>query len=1088
MICVYLYSHYLRLIRIIRDPSMKFTHLHTHSHYSLLDGLAKIDDLVARAKELGMESLALTDHGNLYGAVEFYSKAKKSGIKPLLGMEAYVAKGSRLDRKLTPSESEGTGKKTKENYNHLTLLCESEKGWKNLLKLSSSSHLEGFYYKPRVDREILAQWHEGIIALSGCLGGEIAQLCVHGRMEEAEAVAKEYRDLFGKDNFFIEIWHLPNIPDADIAVKGLKTIAKKLGIPVVATKDIHYARPEDAQYQDILLAVQTGNTVNDIGRMSMMDENYAMNSPEEMAEWFADIPEAIENTAKIAERCNVELELDVVRLPKFATPGGMDSMDYLEKIIREGLSSRYKEITQEVSDRMEYEIGVIRNTGYADYFLIVQDFIKWARDHGVVVGPGRGSAAGSLVAYVLNITDVDPIKYDLLFERFLNPDRIQMPDIDIDFADKRRDEVVNYVRQKYGEDRVAQIITFGTMAARAAIRDAGRALGLPYAFCDQVAKLVPAPPTPVKNLGQALDAVEEMRTMYATNPDAKKLIDAAKKLEGVARHASVHACGIIISAEPLTDVVALQRSPQNENSVITQFEQGIVEKLGLLKMDFLGLRNLTIIEEALRLVQESTGELVNISDIPLDDAQTFEVLQNGDTVGVFQFESAGMRRYLKELKPTEFEDVVAMVALYRPGPMELIPDYINRKYGREEVKLLHPMLAPILGKTYGIGIYQEQMMRIARDLAGYTLAEADTLRKAIGKKIKALLDEQEGKLINGMIANGINEKIARKIWELFPPFAKYGFNRSHSVCYGLIGYQTAYLKAHYPIEFMTALFNSESDDVERIAFLIDEAKKHGVLVLPPDINESAVSFAPQGTSIRFGLQAIKNVGAAVVEAIIAERQAGGPYVDLEDFLTRVKHKDINKKSIESLTKAGVFDSFKLERGKVLANMDEILRYSQTMKKNEVSNQNNLFGTVYSKSVLNLRDAEPISKKDKLNWEKELLGLYISDHPLSEHKAQLVQYKVKSIRDLLQLEQKDQQKHRIAGVVTGVKKITTKAGKPMAFARIEDANESIEAIVFTETLARNPNLWVENKLIVAEGKLSAKDTEMKFICEGAVELI
>lgn len=1067
---------------------MKFTHLHTHSHYSLLDGLAKIDDLVTRAQELGMESIALTDHGNLYGAVEFYSKAKKAGIKPVLGMEAYVAKGSRLDRKLTRDESEGTGKKTKENYNHLTLLCENEKGWKNLLKLSSSSHLEGFYYKPRIDREILEKWHEGLIALSGCLGGEIAQLCVHGRMDEAEQVAKEYRDLFGKENFFIELWHLPHIPDAEIAVKGLKEIAKKLGIPTVATKDIHYARPDDAQYQDILLAVQTGNTVNDIGRMSMMEENYAMNSPEEMAEWFADIPEAVENTGKIADRCNVELELDVVRLPKFETPGGMDSMDYLEKLIREGLSSRYKDITQEVVDRMEYEIGVIRNTGYADYFLIVQDFIKWARDHGVVVGPGRGSAAGSLVAYVLKITDVDPIKYDLLFERFLNPDRIQMPDIDIDFADKRRDEVVNYVRQKYGEDRVAQIITFGTMAARAAIRDAGRALGLPYAFCDQVAKMVPAPPTPVKNLGQALDAVEEMRTLYATNPDAKKLIDAAKKLEGVARHASVHACGIIISAEPLTEVVALQRSPQNENSVITQFEQGIVEKLGLLKMDFLGLRNLTIIEEALRLVQESTGELINISDIPLDDPQTFSVLQNGDTVGVFQFESAGMRRYLKELKPTEFEDVVAMVALYRPGPMELIPDYINRKYGREEVKLLHPLLAPILGKTYGIGIYQEQMMRIARDLAGYTLAEADTLRKAIGKKIQALLNEQEGKLINGMIANGINEKIARKIWELFPPFAKYGFNRSHSVCYGLIGYQTAYLKAHYPIEFMTALFNSESDDVERIAFLIDEAKKHGVLVLPPDINESAVNFAPQGTSIRFGLQAIKNVGAAVVEAVIAERQANGLYSDLEDFLTRVKHKDINKKSIESLTKAGVFDSFKLERGKVLANMEEILRYSQVMKKNETTNQNNLFGTVYSKSVLNLKDAEPISKKDKLNWEKELLGLYISDHPLSEHKAQLVQYKVKTIRDLLQIDQKDQNKHRIAGVVTGVKKITTKAGKSMAFARIEDANESIEAIVFTETLARNPNLWTENKLIVAEGKLSAKDTEMKFICEGAVELI
>lgn len=1067
---------------------MKFVHLHTHSHYSLLDGLAKIDDLVDRAKELGMEALALTDHGNLYGAVEFYSKAKKAGIKPLLGMEAYVAKGSRLDRQLVKDESTGIGKKTKENYNHLTLICESETGWKNLLKLSSSSHLEGFYYKPRVDREILRQWHEGLIALSGCLGGEVAQLCVQGRMEEAETVAKEYIDIFGKENFFIEIWHLPHIPDAAIAVKGLREIAKKLGLPLVATKDIHYARPDDAQYQDILLAVQTGNTVNDEGRMSMMEENYAMNSAEEMAEWFAEVPEAIENTNKIAERCSVTLELDVVRLPKFETPNGEDSMDYLEQLVRDGLPSRYKEITQEVVDRMEYEVGVIRKTGYADYFLIVQDYIRWSRDHGVVVGPGRGSAAGSLVAYVLGITDVDPIKYDLLFERFLNPDRIQMPDIDIDFADTRRDEVVNYVRQKYGEDRVAQIITFGTMAARGAIRDAGRALGLSYVFCDQISKLVP--PGPGINLTDSLVLVEELKLMYATNPDAKKLIDAAKKLEGVARHASVHACGIIIAPEPLTNVVALQRSPQNENAVITQFEQGIAEKLGLLKMDFLGLRNLTVIEDALRLIQNRIGTRINTSDIPLDDAKTFALLQDGDTTGVFQLESSGMRRYLKELKPTLFNDVVAMTALYRPGPLGsgMVPKYINRKNGVEPVEYLHPMLEPIMRETYGVGIYQEQMMRIARDLGGFTLAEADILRKAIGKKIKDLLDSQEKKMMEGMLANGISLKIAKEIWALFPSFAEYGFNKSHSVCYGLIAYQTAYLKAHYPIEFMTALFNSESDDVERIAFLIDEAKKHGITVSPPDINESAVNFAPQGKNIRFGLHAIKNVGAAVVEAIIAERQDNGPYTDLEDFLTRVKHKDVNKKSIESLTKAGVFDSFKIERGQVLANMDEILRYSQAMKKNETTLQANLFGTVYAKSVLNLKDAPPISKKDKLNWEKELLGLYISDHPLSEHKAQLVQYKVKGIKELLQLDQKDQNKHRIAGVVTGIKKITTKAGKPMAFARIEDANESIEAIVFTETLARNPNLWTENKLIVAEGKLSAKDSEMKFICEGAVELV
>ncbi len=1064
---------------------MRFIHLHTHSHYSLLDGLAKIDDLIGRAKELDMDALALTDHGNLYGAIEFYKKASKAGVKPILGMEAYVALGSRFDKQLSKENL----KTKKENYNHLTLLCENETGWKNLLRLSSKAHLEGFYYKPRVDKELLREYHEGIIALSGCIGGEISQLIINNQKEEAEKVAKEYLEIFGPDNFFIEIWYHPHIAEADKAVKGLVELARKLNIPLVATQDIHYARPEDAEFQDILLAVQTGNTIEDKDRLTMKEGNFSMRSGEEMAEFFKDLPEAIENTGKIADKCNVGLNLEETKLPRFPLPDGENSFEHLEKLVRERIYERFAEITDEIQGRLNFEMDVIKKTGFADYFLIVQDYIWWARMHGIVVGPGRGSAAGSLVAYILGITDVDPIKYGLLFERFLNPDRIQMPDIDVDFTDVRRDEVFSYVRQKYGEDQVAQIITFGTMAARAAVRDAGRALGLPYAFCDQVAKLIP----PQMDLIEAMENVMELKQMYDGNPDAKKLINAAKKLEGVARHASVHACGVVIAPEPLTNFVALQRAPQNNEAIITQFEMHAIEDLGLLKMDFLGLKNLTIIEETLKLIKEMTGETIKVSNLSMDDKRTFDVFQQGDTTGVFQFESAGMRRYLKELKPTEFEDIIAMVALYRPGPIELIPQYINRKFGREKVSYIHPALEPIMKNTYGIGIYQEQMMRIARDLAGFTMAEADTLRKAIGKKIKELLDAQQEKLISGMIKNGIDKKIARQIWELFPPFAKYGFNRSHSVCYALIAYQTAYLKAHYPIEFMTALFNADAGDVERIAFLIGEAKKNGIKVLAPDINSSFVNFTPEGENIRFGLLAIKNVGSAIVGAIIEERQRKGPFETLVDFLSRVKHKDLNKKSLESLIKAGVLDCFGIGRGKLLANMEEILKYTQNNKKGDTS-QKDLFGGGYSSNQLQLKDAEPISKKEKLAWEKELLGLYISDHPLNYHEKQLAQYKVKPIKELIAagehkvVSANGSGTQRIAGVISKVQKIVTKTGKPMVFARVDDLNDGIEVVVFSDVFGRKPQLWQENNVIIAEGKISWTSNDPKFICNGALELV
>ena len=1050
---------------------MKFVHLHTHSHYSLLDGLAKIDDLISRAKELGMKALALTDHGNLYGAIEFYKKAKEAGIKPILGMETYVAPRTRFDKE----------NKIDDQYSHLTLLVKNNDGWQNLIKLSTYAHLEGFYYKPRIDKELLEKYHDGIIALSGCLGGKIPQLISNGKFSEAEKAAEEYKNIFGEKNFFLEIGHHPNIEESKKINEGLIELSEKTGIPLVATQDIHYAKSEDAEYHDILLAVQTGNKLTDDDRLTLKADDFSMRSPEQMIEFFKDLPEAVENTVKIAERCDVELKLNQILLPSFSTPDGLTANQYLEKLIDEKLSVRYPSPNKIVLDRLKYELGVIEKTKFADYFLIVADFVNWAKDHGIVVGPGRGSAAGSIISYILNITDIDPLKYDLLFERFLNPERISMPDIDLDFADNRRDEVLAYVRQKYGEDKVAQIITFGTMAARAAVRDAGRAMNLPYSFCDKISKLIPFN----FKLEEAVKNVKELNDLYQKDADAKKIIDAAKKLEGVARHASVHACGVVISKEPLINFAPLQRAPQNPDIVITQFEMHAIEDLGLLKMDFLGLKNLTIIEETIRLIKEIKGEEINISQIPLDDKKTFELLQKAETISVFQLESDGMRRYLKELKPTEFEDIIAMVSLYRPGPMELIPQYVKRKHGREKISYLHPKLEKILKNTYGIGIYQEQMMEIARDLAGFTLPEADILRKAIGKKIKKLLDSQKEKLIEGMKKNGIAQKTAEEIWELFPPFAKYGFNRSHAACYAMIGYQTAYLKAHYPIEFVTSLFNAEKGDVERIAFLIEEAKKLNIKVLAPDINKSFVDFVPEENNIRFGLLAIKNVGAAIVEAIINEKMKAGPFKDFADFLNRVLHKDLNKKSLESMIKAGVFDNFNVERGMLLANIENILAFSQSLKKSRFSSQDNLFGSDFVNGHLKLNPSPPASNKEKLLWEKELVGLYISDHPLNQHLETLKSKNVAAIEKVKN--EKNEGLYRIAGVITKIQKVLTKNGQPMIFAKLEDLNDSMEVIVFHDCLAKNPNLWQENNVIIAAGRLSLRNGESKLICQDAVEL-
>jgi DNA polymerase-3 subunit alpha len=1069
----------------------KFTHLHTHSHYSLLDGLSKIPNLVARAKELGMDAMALTDHGVLYGAIEFYKAARKAGIKPLMGVETYVAPRDRFS------------KEANERYYHLILLSETTVGWHNLVALVSKAHLEGFYYRPRVDKDLLREHHEGLIALSACLGGEVAQCLLNGRFEDAKAKALEYQEIFGKGNYFLEIQKHPQIPDSETIEPLLIKLSAETGIPLVATQDSHYINSEDAPYHDVLLAVQTGNVLSDNDRMSMKEDDFSVLSADAMAQKFSAIPggiEAVERSAEIAARCNVEIDLippygnGKYLLPEFPKPDGKTANAYLRELIEERLPQKIAADLQtpEMRERLEYEISVIEKTGFADYFLIVQDLIHWAKIHGIAVGPGRGSAAGSLVSYALDITDINPLPYHLLFERFLNPERISMPDIDIDFADTRREEVLAYAREKYGEDHVARIITFGTMAARAAIRDAGRAMGYSYAFCDQIAKLIPFNPTQGMKEGwldECLRKVAELKALYDTNPDAKKLIDTARRLEGVARHASVHACATVIAKEPLMRRVPLQFAPQEKDTTITQFEMHAVEDLGLLKIDFLGLKNLTIIENTLRIVKDLRGIDLNISKIPLDDKKTFALLQRADTTSIFQLESSGMRRYLKDLKPTQLDDIIAMVALFRPGPMELIPSYINRKHGKEPIRYIHPLMEETLKSTYGIIVYQEQVMDLATKLAGLTRGEGYLLIKAVGKKIKSLLDEQKEKFLKGCAKNNIPQKVADSAWELIEPFARYGFNKAHSTCYAMIGYRTAYLKANYPEEFTAAVLNSELSDVERISVLIQEAKTTGVEILPPDINKSFVNFTPEGTKIRFGLLAIKNVGSEIAKAISEERARNGPFKSFEEVLTRIQHKDLNKKSLESMIKSGVFDSLGIERKQALENMDEILKFVTGLRKGgaAANSTQSLFGMEAPIPTLKLKPTAPATNDEKLGWEKELIGFYLSEHPLNAYANKLAYYHARPIAELASI--KDEKKMiRTAGVVSKMKKIFTKSGQPMIFATIEDAaQQSIEIVVFNSVLEKTAATWVVNNPVILDGRVSRRDNELKIICENAKRL-
>ena len=1106
---------------------MKFTHLHVHSHYSLLDGLSRIDQLVKRAAELDMDTLALTDHGNLYGAIEFYQKTRKSGIKPVIGCELYIAAGNMRDK------NPGVDDK---RY-HLTVLATTTEGYHNLIRLVSQAHLEGFYYKPRVDHAALRAHAAGLIALSGCPAGEIGRALAHKKLESAERLIGEYQDIFGRDNFYLEVQPHTNVEGHQSIHEGLRHLSPKTGAKLVATNDIHYAHADDADAQDILVSVQTGTRVQDEERLNMRGSNLSMRSPQEMAALFTDLPEAIAHTQEIADRVHIEIELGKSKLPRFAIPAQYTTNSYLEELCTAGTVKRYgitrENLAQdplyaEIRQRLTYELSVIQQTGFASYFLIVQDFVNWAKERGIVVGPGRGSAAGSLVSYLLGVTNIDPLKYNLLFERFLNPERISMPDIDLDFADTRRDEVIEYVAQKYGREHVAQIITFGTMAARAAIRDTGRSLSMPYSFCDQMSKMIPFNPTQGEKLGwlkKSLATIKEFKDLYDRDPEAKRLVDAALKLEGVARHASTHACGVVISPQPLQNFVPLQHATKHGASktegnanqvVVTQYEMHAIEDLGLLKMDFLGLRNLSIIEQALRIIAHIHGTTIDIDTIPLDDARTYELFQRGETTGLFQFESQGIKRYLKELKPTELEDLIAMVALYRPGPIELIPSYIKRKQRRERIEYLHPKLIPILSTTYGIGVYQEQMMQIARDCASYTLPEADILRKAIGKKIKSLLNEQKEKLTSGMVKNGIDGRTADAIWELFPPFARYGFNRSHAACYALIAYQTGYLKAHYPTEFMMALLAAESTDIEKIAFFVEETRAMGIEVLPPDINESMANFTvvePQkprkttlalavptavGTKtnvtkddirgkIRFGLGAVKNVCTNIVDALIEERTRNGRFHSLTEFAERVQHKDFNKKSLESLIKCGALDGLG-ERGQLLANLDMLLEYNRESQRIKIGGQNSLFGAAPDIHVtaLRLRSSPPAEKRMTLGWEKELLGLYITAHPLAAYTHILKTKNVLPINNLTV--NMRNQNIKIAGLAASIKKIITKAGEPMLFVKFEDLTGRTEILVFPKILARNPELWQQDKILMVKGRVSDKDGSPKILCEDAQELL
>jgi DNA polymerase III subunit alpha len=1051
-----------------------FTHLHVHTEYSLLDGLCRIEHVIAQAKRLGMHSLAITDHGGMYGVIDFYTAARNAGIKPIIGCEVYVAPNERT--------SKNPGDK---NPYHLTLLAKNNTGYRNLLALVTLANLEGFYYKPRVDKELLKKYNEGIIALSGCLQGELPRLVLESRMEDALTAADWYRNTF-KD-YYIEIQRHP-IPELEQANKGLLDISHKLNIPVVATSDIHYVLKEDAKIHEILLCIQTNTTINDPKRMKMAGDYFYLKSPEEMAALYTDIPEAIENTEIIASQCDVEIEFSKLHLPKVEIPDNKTADEFLAELCWAGLKKRFPDVTPTLEQRLSYELDVIRQTHFPDYFLVVWDLIKFVRDNNILFGV-RGSAAASLALYCLGITDIDPLEHKLVFERFLNIERREMPDIDLDFQDDRRSECLSYVTGKYGRDRVAQIITFGTLGARAAVRDVGRALGMPYSMGDRVARLIP--PRPNIKLDDALNENRELYDIYNDDDAIRNLIDTSRKIEGISRHASTHAAGVVIAREPLYKYLPLQRSTKDTEQAMstTQFPMENVARLGLLKMDFLGLANLTLLARAKKIIADNRNIDLDIKKIPIDDRATFKLLSSGETGGIFQLEGEGMRRNIKELKPSTFTDIAAMVALYRPGPMEHIPRFIRSKHGLEKIHYPHPALEAILEETYGVIVYQDQVLLIVQALAKYSLGQADIFRKAMGKKKPEVMKKEKANFINGAVANDISEEKAREVFALIEPFAGYAFNKAHAVSYARIAYETAYLKANYPVEFMTALLNIHQGNTEKVQSAVAECRRMSIAVLPPDINKSMPDFSIEkfngNLGIRFGLAAVKNVGGAAVEPLISARDQEGEYQSIDDFCRRADLRNVNKKVLESLIKVGTFDHL-ATRGALLNSINQIVSISQRERQMKESGQSSMFdlwGTSVSTPLPGIAlDNFEVPLKEKLAWEKELMGVYFSEHPLSSLASNL-----KGVVTTFCGQIKDEMVAKpvvVAGILTSCRQLQTRDGRPFVIATLEDLDGNIDITVWTETYIRTKDLWNEGEVLLVEGKVKIREDKLIINCTGA----
>lgn len=1062
-----------------------FVHLHVHTEYSVLDGFARIEPLCQKAAELGMPALAITDHGVLYGVIDFYNACRAHNLRPIIGSEVYVA----LDRHTRRDASD------KRQY-HLVLLARNAAGYRNLVQLTTAAHLEGFYYKPRIDRALLEAHHEGLIALSACGSGEPARRIRERDREGARAAAAWYRDLFGPDGYYLELQRHPNMPELEEVNEELVRLGKELGIPLVATNDLHYISPEDAEAHDILLCLQTNKTRNDPDRLKMPDRSFYLKSPAEMWELFSDRPEALENTLRIAEMCDLRLEFGRVELPEFPLPAGHTPESYLRQLCEEGLRRRYgANLRQEHWDRLNYELSVIEKTGFALYILIVWDFVNYARERRIPCQP-RGSAAGSLVLYCLGISNVDPVAYRLVFERFLNPERHEMPDIDMDFADNRRPEVIEYVIRRYGQERTAQIITFGTLGAKAAIRDVGRVLGMPLSTVDRVARLIPALPVGI-TIDQAMERSPELRQLYEAESSIRELIDLARRVEGVVRNVGTHACGMVVSRHPLAEIVPLQRTIKDEKVVMACFPMNTLGEIGLLKIDLLGLANLTIVDEVLRYIRESTGREVSPDEIPPSDPETFHMLSEGGTVGVFQLEGAGMTRYLMELRPTSVDDLIAMVALYRPGPMEHIPRYIEGKNHPERITYLHPSLEPILRDTYGVIVYQEQVLEILQKMAGYSLGHADIVRKAIGKKKRELMEQEEPRFIQGCIQNGLTQEQAQQLWEQIQPFAGYSFNKAHATCYGVLAYQTAYLKTHYPAEYMAALLTTYADNTDKVALSIAECWRLGVAVLPPDVNRSAEGFtieeletpvagARHKRAIRFGLGAIKNVGSGPIRAILEAREKGGPFRDLDDFCERVDWRQLNIRVLESLVKAGAMDSLPGRREQLLADLPRAMAAGIQVQRARESGQMTLFDLLGERPAA--RPSRPLPevpsqpRRVLLSWEKELLGVYISAHPLHDVLHRFSAEERKAFTGIGAITEEMVGKEvRLLGLLTRVRPLLTRDGKGMAVGELEDLEGSIEIVAFPRVYEQSRSCWQPDNMVVVEGKVDLRNDRLQIVC-------